>query len=204
MDKGITGMGFTGLKEILTLIEKSMDVMNQVILAIDGNSGAGKSYLSSLLAEHFDCNVFHMDDFFLQSHQRTPDRLQEPGGNIDYQRFQKEVIKNLKRKVPFRYQLYDCSQTALTKWIQVIPKKLNIIEGVYSMHPLWNDALDLKIFLTLQPEEQLKRIRKRSGERMLKRFLQEWIPMENQYFHTFQIGEQCDLVIETDSKPFAL
>ena len=204
MDKGITGMGFTGLKEILTLIEKSMDVMNQVILAIDGNSGAGKSYLSSLLAEHFDCNVFHMDDFFLQSHQRTPDRLQEPGGNIDYQRFQKEVIKNLKRKVPFRYQLYDCSQTALTKWIQVIPKKLNIIEGVYSMHPLWNDALDLKIFLTLQPEEQLKRIRKRSGESMLKRFLQEWIPMENQYFHTFQIEEQCDLVIETDFKPFAL
>ena len=38
---------------------------SQVLVAIDGNSGAGKSRLAELLAEVYDCNVFHMDDFFL-------------------------------------------------------------------------------------------------------------------------------------------
>jgi uridine kinase len=204
MDKRIADKAFTGLKNIMAFIDRSLDEADQIILAIDGNSGAGKSYLASLLAGHYDCNLFHMDDFFLQSHQRTPDRLQEPGGNIDYERFQNEVIENLKRRATFRYQQYDCSQAVLTKWIQTTPKKLNIIEGVYSMHPLWNEALDRKIFLSLQPEEQLERIRRRSGEEMLERFLKEWIPLENRYFRTFRIAEQSDLVIETDSQPYAL
>ena len=80
------------------------------------------------------------------------------------------------------------------------PKKLNIIEGVYSMHPLWNKLLDIRIFLTLPPQIQEERIRQRSGEEMLKRFLQEWIPMENRYFETFGIAKLCDLIIDTGSQ----
>ena len=81
--------------------------------------------------------------------------------------------------------------------MQVLPKKINIIEGVYSMHPLWNDIFDIRIFLTLDPDVQLERIKKRSGEGMLKRFIQEWIPLENKYFEAFKIAQQCDLVIHS-------
>jgi hypothetical protein len=34
----------------------------------------------------------------------------------------------------------------------------------------------------------------------LKRFLQEWIPMENRYFETFGIAKLCDLIIDTGSQ----
>ena len=184
-----------GIEKIVALIDKALDEEESIIVAIDGNSGAGKSSLADFLYRHYDCNVFHMDDFFLQPHQRTAQRFQEPGGNIGYERFQSEVVDNLKANKEFTYRVYDCSKASLTEWISVLPKKINIIKGVYSMHPLWNDLLDIKIFLTLKSDMQLERIQKRSGEGMLKRFIQEWIPLENKYFEFFRIAQQCDLVI---------
>ena len=33
-----------------------------------------------------------MDDFFLQPKQRTKERLEQAGGNVDYKRFKKEIV----------------------------------------------------------------------------------------------------------------
>ena len=63
----------------------------RIIAAIDGRCGSGKTTLAAWLMEQFDGNLFHMDDFYLRSEQRTPERLAETGGNVDYERFRKEV-----------------------------------------------------------------------------------------------------------------
>jgi uridine kinase len=183
--------------DVFNAIDKELERKDKVIVAIEGNSGAGKSYLAKLIANRYDCNIFHMDDFFLQSHQRTKERFEEAGGNIDYERFKREVVAPLMENLEFRYQLFDCQQAALTEFIHVIPKQLNIIEGVYSMHPLWNEIYDIRIFLSVEPEVQLKRILQRNGEFMLKRFQEEWIPLENKYFEACQIAAQCDFMINT-------
>lgn len=172
-----------------------------VAVAIEGNSGAGKSDLAHRVAQRYDCNVIHMDDFFLQPHQRTEERFRQAGGNIDYERFQGEVADRLKGEEEFRYRIYDCSRSALTDTVRVAPKRLTIVEGVYSMHPLWKERFDLRIFLTVDPVIQLERIRRRNGANMLKRFQEEWIPMENRYFETYGIADQCDLVIDTGFLP---
>ena len=52
------------LDTIFEKIETILKEKHSVIIAIDGNSGAGKSTLAKHIEEHFDCNVFHMDDFF--------------------------------------------------------------------------------------------------------------------------------------------
>ena len=65
---------------------------NFVMVAIDGKCTSGKTTLASKLAEIYDCNVFHMDDFFLRPEQRTSERFAEIGGNVDYERFQEEVL----------------------------------------------------------------------------------------------------------------
>ena len=44
---------------------------------------------------------------------------------------------------------------------------------------------------------QSERILKRNGENMLKRFTEEWIPLENKYFKEFKIEEKADLVIRS-------
>ncbi|MDI6706307.1 MAG: hypothetical protein QME73_08635 [Bacillota bacterium] len=170
---------------------KSKDI---VLVAIDGNCGAGKSTLAGLLSAVYDCNVFHMDHFFLRPELKTEDRLKEVGGNIDYVRFQQEVVAGLQSRREFQYQIYDCTQMALGQYVSVLPKQLNIIEGVYSMHPSLISNYDLKIFLHIEEKEQRLRIQKRNGTFMQNRFFSEWIPLENQYFKEMKIREQSDLV----------
>jgi uridine kinase len=169
----------------------------RVFVAIDGNSGAGKTALADQLACVYDCNVFHMDDFFLPPELKTQARLSEIGGNVDYLRFKNEVILGLQGNQPFQYRVYNCRTQTFTHKVTVTPKPLNIIEGVYSLHPALIDHYDLKVFLSVAALEQSRRILKRNGPEMHHRFLNEWIPLENRYFQALAIADKCDLVFST-------
>ena len=70
-------------------------------------------------------------------------------------------------------------------------KRLNIIEGSYSCHPYFDSPYKLQIFVEADYELQIERIRKRNGEVMLQRFINEWIPKENEYFRKMKIKENC-------------
>ena len=162
-------------------INMLLEEKNFVIVAIDGKCTSGKTTLASKLAELYDCNVFHMDDFFLRPEQRTPERFAEAGGNVDYERFLEEVLLPLKSSKTFSYRPFDCSTFTLSDPVIVTPKRLNIIEGTYSHHPYFGNPYDLKILLTIDEETQHRRILDRP-EFLHKRFFEEWIPMENRYF----------------------
>ena len=185
-------------KELVQQLEQCLEHNRLVIAAIDGPSGSGKTVLAEKLRQQFDANVFHMDDFFLRPEQRTKARLQEPGGNIDYERFKAEVLDWIGSGEPFAYQIYDCAVEQLTDYVHVLPRRLNIVEGVYSMHPALIDSYDIKIYLTVGRNVQLERIRLRSGERMLKRFVEEWIPLEDHYFQTFNPAKLADFVLDNN------
>ena len=166
----------------------------QVLTAIDGMCAAGKSTMGRILQGIYRCNLFHMDDFFLQLHQRTEARLGEVGGNVDYERFQKEVLEHIGDRDGFSYQVYSCQKQQLDKLVFVPWSRLNLVEGSYSQHPYFGDVWDLKFFCQVSPAEQLNRIRLRNGEAMAERFQQEWIPKENAYFSAFRIRENSILV----------
>lgn len=195
----IVHSNYKNFYEIFCSIDRLLNLETNapITIAIDGNSGSGKSSLAHILTSIYDCNVFHMDDFFLSTDQKTPERLHEPGGNVDYERFYKEVMLPLTKGTPFDYQLFDCRQGKLADFVSVSPKKLNIIEGVYSLHPTYHTMYDLKIFLYTPPEIQCERILNRNGEYMLSRFQQEWIPLENHYFTALDIPSLCEHVIDT-------
>ncbi len=182
--------------ELFNRIDSLMKLQGPIYVAIDGNSGAGKSTLASIIGNVYDCNIFHMDDFFLRPEQRTKERFEEAGGNVDYGRFYEEVIQGLKSGQEFSYRPFNCQIMALEDPIYVQPKKLNIIEGVYSMHPTLIDTYDLKVFLAIGSEEQSRRILERNGPFMHKRFINEWIPLEDQYFDAMKIREKSDLVFQ--------
>ena len=176
------------LNQIRNRIDELMSQKERVIVAIDGNCTAGKTSLAGRLAELYDCNVIHMDDFFLRPEQRTPERYAEVGGNVDYERFAEEVLVPLKDGKSFSYRPFDCSTFTLADPVTVAPKKLNIIEGTYSHHPYFGDPYDLRIRLTVTPEVQWQRILERPAF-LHQRFFEEWIPMEDQYFESFGISD---------------
>lgn len=162
---------------------------DQVIVAIDGMCGSGKSTLGRLLGEIYDCNLFHMDDFFLRPEQRTSERMDEIGGNVDYERFGAEIVEHLADPDGFTYRVFDCSAWGLGEYVTVPYKRLNVIEGAYSQHPYFGDAYDLRFFYGIDPLEQENRILKRNGSKMLERFRKEWIPMENRYLAAYGIAQ---------------
>ena len=118
----------------------------QVIIAIDGRCGSGKTTLAAWLIEQFDGNLFHMDDFYLRSGQRTPERLAETGGNVDYERFRKEVAVPLAAGREVLYRRFDCVSFSLEEPVLFPPKRLNVVEGSYSMHPELRDFYDMTVF----------------------------------------------------------
>ena len=178
---------------ILEHIDDLLKNRERVIVAIDGKCTSGKTTLAATLAGLRDCNVFHMDDFFLRPEQRTPQRFAEPGGNVDYERFQEEVLLNLLSGRDFSYRPFDCKTFTLSPPVSVPAKKLNIIEGSYCLHPYFGDPYDLKILLTVSETAQELRIQQRP-EFLRERFRNQWIPMENRYLEHFRITEKADLI----------
>ena len=111
------------MKKTLEIVKQQIDTLLEeqtfVIVAVDGKCTSGKTTLAARLAEIYDCNVFHMDDFFLRPEQRTPERFAEVGGNVDYERFQEEVLLPLKSGKAFSYRPFDCSTFTLAAPSQI-------------------------------------------------------------------------------------
>lgn len=171
---------------------------DSVVLAVEGGSASGKSTLSEILKELYDCTVFHMDDFFLRPEQRTPERYAEVGGNIDRERFLQEILVPLKNNEPIDYRRFDCSTFEILPPVEVHPKRLTVIEGVYSMHPFFGEYYDLSVFLDISPELQRERILKRNTPEFAERFFNEWIPLERKYFSKMNVIGHCHMTVNIE------
>ncbi|MBQ1318815.1 MAG: AAA family ATPase [Solobacterium sp.] len=190
-------------KILKTIIERAEAVRAEkggCLLAIDGRCGSGKTTLAAELAERLDCPVIAMDDFFLRPEQRTPERYAEPGGNVDRERFLQEVLIPLHEGHDAVYRVFDCQILALTDTVTVPRNQVVIIEGSYACHPELRPYYDLTVFLDIDPEEQLERIRRRSGEEKLEAFRSRWIPLEELYFRNMAVAEHCDLVFNVSEE----
>ena len=121
----------------------------------------------------------------------------QAGGNVDFERVEAELIKKILKPENFTFDVYDCHTLSYFESGKVFHKRLNVVEGVYSLHPQLSGYFDYKIYLDVSPEKQEKRILDRSGEKKLERYKTEWIPLEMKYFDTYKIKEQCDVVFDT-------
>ncbi|MBO5454125.1 MAG: hypothetical protein J6A69_09210 [Clostridia bacterium] len=173
----------------------NMNYNKMNIVAIEGGSASGKTTLSKILEEIYDCTIIHMDDFFLRPEQRTKERYAEIGGNIDKERFLTEVLIPLSNNETLNYRKFDCSTFTLTAPVKVVPKNLVIIEGAYSMHPWFTKYYDFSVFLDISSSFQRERIRNRNSNEMAERFYNEWIPLEQRYFSETKIRKRCNMTI---------
>ena len=163
------------------------------VVAIEGGSASGKTTLCEMLRDIYGCTALHMDDFFLRPEQRTKERFAEVGGNVDRERFLEEVLIPLSKGEPINYRRYDCSNGVVLPGIEILPQKLTVVEGAYSMHPEIAGFYDLSVFLDITPELQKSRIEKRNTKELALRFFNEWIPLEKTYFDVMSVKKRCDI-----------
>ena len=176
-------------------IDALLDEKGGAILAIDGPCGSGKSLLGEMLSFVYNCDVVHTDDFFLPHELKRADRLAEPGGNIDYERFESQALPFLGEG--FSYRPYSCKTKAFGSPLSIRKTPLTVVEGAYSHHPKFADKYDLKVFLYADSKAQRKRIEKREGKDKWESFEKLWIPLENEYFSKLKIKEKADFCIFT-------
>ena len=181
--------------ELEARIRHILEKQGSAVIAIDGNSGAGKTTFAGELASCFGGRVFHADDYFPRPFQRTPQRLREPGGNFDRERFFEEVVKAVTKKRDAHIRKFDCHLRRLGEKACIPYAPVTVVEGSYCLHPALGKYWDISVFLELCPEAQHRRIVEREGEEGAKRFVSLWIPLENLYFTSLGIRQKTDFTI---------
>ena len=65
---------------------------NLAFVAIDGRCASGKTTLAGQIQAAAQCNMVHIDDFYLPFSLQTEERMAQPGGIIDFDRLLSEVL----------------------------------------------------------------------------------------------------------------
>lgn len=190
----IVSRHYIKLFPVLEKLAKLPDDMVKVV-AIEGKCGSGKTIYAKGLAALLAAGTVHMDDFFLPEELRTPERLEEAGGNIHYERFVEEIMPNLRNPEEFTYGRFDCGKMMIRGERRVSASMLRIVEGSYSCHPKFGDYMDIRVFLDVDEDVQKSRLTERDGEESLEQFEKVWIPMEQKYYDAFDIPGRADVTI---------
>lgn len=186
---------------ILALVNQKEAALNSLgsslIISLDGRCASGKTTLAGLLESRLPgSSVVHLDDFFLQPSQRTPQRYAIPGKNVDDQRAAAEVLEPARTGQNIVYRPFSCRTMTLREPIDLGKPRILILEGAYSCNQDLTKYADLKIFATVLPSIQQERILKRNGPQKLKDFQDKWIPLEEKYFATLNLDSDFDLVLD--------
>lgn len=174
-----------------------LDGMRQerVIVTIDGPCGSGKSTLAAALAEAFSAPVVHMDDYVIPHAQKTAERLAVPGGNADHERLLAEVIRPWLAGETAIVRPYLCHEDRFGDAAPLPDSRLLILEGTYCNLPAISEYAALRLFLTIEPEDQQKRLLERVGNEGLAAFNTRWIPLENAYFAAYHLPDEGCLLL---------
>ncbi len=161
-------------------------IVSPMIILIDGRCLSGKTVLAAQLADKLNCNIVHMDDFYLPISKRSDNWKNEIAGNIDQDRFDKEIIQPLMNKQDIIYQGFSCTSQQFNDSITLSYKPITIIEGSYSFYLFRNEKVGLKILLDVDKDKQIERIITRNPH-SLEAFQQTWIPLEEYYYQNFDM-----------------
>ena len=187
---------FLNYLDLFQLIEQPLKFGRRVILGIDGRCGAGKTTLAKIITRVYGGDFISTDDFYLPFEFRTSERMQIPGGHINYERFVRQVIEPIKAgQTTLEYENFNCFTNTATPLVKKLNPKVIVIEGSYSLHPWIRELYSLSAFLDIPDTVQQERILKRNGPEKLELFKNMWIPFEDNYRKAYNIDKYCNIII---------
>ena len=105
--------------------------------------------------------IVRCDDFYrpligAQYSRLTPEEAYE--NYFDWRRLRDEVLTLMRERNRARYQRYDWSTDRLAQWIEIEPREIVIVEGVFSTRPELRTLIEVAIFIETPREERMRRM----------------------------------------------
>jgi uridine kinase len=160
------------------------------LVAIDGPSGAGKTWFAARLAAGLGgAPVIHTDDLL----DGWDDQF------TSWPRIERLALSPLRAGRAARYRAYSWDTGDFTGPPVVIePAPVVLLEGVGSARRLSRPQLSLTVFVTAPPELRRQRTIERDGGHDLafRAYLERWRAAEDRHFAEEGTAESADLVVD--------
>jgi uridine kinase len=159
------------------------------LVAIDGPSGAGKTWFADRLAKHLDVPVVHTDDLL----DGWDDQF------TFWPRLEKQVLAPLRNGRAATYSRYLWHQGRFgSDQVIVDPGDCVILEGVSSSRRIVRTRLSLAVFVTAPADLRWKRTIERDGADgvAFRAYLERWRAAEDRHFADDRTEQVADLVVD--------
>lgn len=187
--------------DLAIFLEKKLKEKEIIIIAIDGPGGSGKSFFADNLCRHLSSSqIIHFDDFYYEKNSENHNKP-EIGSSFDWSRLEKEVLIPLRNNSIAFYQKYDWLKDEVGGKYEVRPEGIILIEGVYSGRKEIRNYYDLSIWVEVDYGLRLQRGIERDGEDMKDKWVEEWMPKEDEYISSelHSTREDADIIIRGET-----
>jgi uridine kinase len=180
-----------------------------LLVAIDGQSGSGKSELAALVAAGLDAVVVPSDDFYAahisdaEWDARTP--AKRAADVIDWRRLRAEAVEPLLEGRPASWHPFDFDAKRpdgtfplATSPVTREPAAVVVLDGAYSSRPELADLIDLSVLVDVPTAERHRRLVERDGEAYTDTWQERWGVAEDYYFSAVRPPSSFDLVVNED------
>ena len=181
--------------ELFGKMEELRGTYNAFAVAIDGMAGAGKTTLAAYLSKKYGAPVVHLDDFRLPPAERPKGWETIPGGDVDFERFEEEIVAPWMEKRPLVYTTVDPVTGEMLDRRALPDGQMFIFEGTYVLHPMIRDFYDLRLFVRVGEAEQARRLAE-AGRGADAEQLKTRLSLERTYFDAYMTEALADGVID--------
>ena len=174
-DMSMNAQTYSSFEMILNAVRReiSVNANSPILIGIDGGGGSGKSTLAKNLAVALGgVPLIHLDDFADWSND----------SNWQLSTFSERALKPLLVGITSKHQRYDWLTDTLGEWFEIPSTRIAIVEGVTTLRADLLEYWKISIWVDCTRELRLERAVARDGEAMRAKWIEEWMPGEDQYF----------------------
>jgi uridine kinase len=167
-----------------------------LVVAIDGHGTAGKTTVSSLVADAVGAGLVHTDDFFGQL--PAPAAGQPPGRRplsqyYDWRRLRTQALEPLRAGRRAAFRRFDWSRGGgLDRVVWVAPASVILLEGVFSASPELSDLVDRSVFVDTPERDRLRRLHAQVAP---EDWDADWLTAQESYFRLIRPTTSFDLIV---------
>ncbi len=180
------------------LVEKILACQKQkgsAFVAISGLGGSGKTFLTKRLEQRIsDSRIIYVDDFYKTEQERGEIHSSQNiiSNCFDWDRIE-NVIRLFQEGKAICYQKYNWEKNIREAWVEMHPKSITILEGIYALQERFLPYYDLSVWVDAPFDLRRQRIINRDQE-WKRKWLDTWMEQDERYFLAEQPAQKADII----------